>query len=192
MLWWHSYVSIFIPGYTPYWRSSPPLSSTSVILRQKATECKHYSWSGNFKFSDFTCWYGNFFSILQDLHPASVTTSSFYDIFMTQISCFTSQTFLYLLLKLKMWGGESNQCPAQPSLSLYEASDATCDSANKELRHSVDYITTVLETPWAWWCSQEDNANKLTSVSAHIYIHTYTYLERMQLPICVLRDCLAV
>lgn len=31
--------------------------------------------------------------------------------------------------------------------ALYENSDATCDSANKELGHSVHYIIAMLETP---------------------------------------------
>lgn len=50
-----------------------------------------------------------------------------------------------------MGGEESDQCAYQALFLLlwvlYEDSDATCDSANKELGHSVHYIIAMLETP---------------------------------------------
>lgn len=45
---------------------------------------------------------------------------------------------------------ERNQCPYPALLllwALHKVSDATCDSANKEIGHSMHYIIAMLETP---------------------------------------------
>lgn len=132
MLWWHSCVTIFIPGYTLYWqgRSAPFLH-----------HCDPKAWGTDHQ----------------------------------SVNTLLDQALL-LCTSLKVANASATNIHIKPFLLLwlwYKDSYTTCDSANKEPGHSVHYIIAMLETPWAWWCSLEDNTSRRTSVSlSHACTHT--------------------